>query len=984
MSYHPVKDHSYRDYLRCVDYSRRNTNRDIGGVKDYPTMLQEIPTEDQWQLNKERWSSFTFFIVKYFNDFESFLASDVWAHPMLYSNLRDFHSQSIIDISSLRSDKRRPSNPPSLHFPTSGLNRNQNRVPARPPRLPHHELCHSFSDDSLHDGFLQSTKQTVDQLFVRTHFNEVLEEIQHTLQPIVHQLREQIERKQNLSRDERFLCLKSCAQFIAESLTDRSCTIDRRCPEIVRLQQVLDRYLPRPKTHVAVQTSDELEIDLSRLNIGRNEIQTSFVPSSDTQPVIIPSERIPRDSSSVSKVKKAPLVTFASVHERPALPARTTDDLTRQKHSHRSVSRAFKQLTSDLHRMNHETPFQAHLAKYHRHEHSKKNVAKWKGKLFVSFSWFFRVGQEKQCQWSRLEVPFVLARLGIAPAVQDINAPHSVWNIPCRWALPRRTVSVRHPHPKQVPFAPSWLVSTNMIMRWHGSWCTNWSTKFKSTNPISALTKCFSIEMRLSAAYCVFSRRTPKRPAGSNVSRVNICWNYWNSLMSSTAPTHQRSSSMIGIIYVNWWSKAKCTSDESKRSISLVFFNCSIWSSNACTGAKMTFSGESSVHPSIVMRWNWKNCEIEANWVCCHRWKCSSNSIMRSADRISFRDALRPTCTMEMVSLSLDYLQRQMASNDKKPSKKKKRKPRSRGTSLRSRSKTATKNKSKSSTASAAKRTKSTKKKTTKPTNLRKRKSKRKKATKVVALTDQMSIPIENNQPPSGGSTEVVLSKDAAKLRTLTMFEPWIKRDELDVRSRVELTKIVQCSSLLERSPGEVGRIISIRQRTVPAWSDQTEYLHSMAARFTCHFRHLLDQFDRWGSVSRVHLSDERQGRQFLEGVLSGILARHINAGVYRLGSDVFDWNGFLDCVRQLAKEVALPLNDFAKKMLTANEVTFHKWQNETDRNSEIGSSPKTTRPWDAKKVGLADGIDPELFSLWFFKGSRCCSHHARCRGRKS
>ena len=95
-----------------------------------------------------------------------------------------------------------------------------------------------------------------------------------------------------------------------------------------------------------------------------------------------PSERIPRVSSPSPKVKKPPLVTFASTHEGSVPPAaRTTDDQTHQKHSHRSVSRAFKQLTSDLHRMNHETPFQAHLSKYHRHDHSKKNVAKWKGKI---------------------------------------------------------------------------------------------------------------------------------------------------------------------------------------------------------------------------------------------------------------------------------------------------------------------------------------------------------------------------------------------------------------------------------------------------------------------------------------------------------------------------------------------------------------------------------------------------------------------------
>ena len=31
-----------------------------------------------------------------------------------------------------------------------------------------------------------------------------------------------------------------------------------------------------------------------------------------------------------------------------------------------------------------------------------------------------------------------------------------------------------------------------------------------------------------------------------------------------------------------------------------------------------------------------------------------------------------------------------------------------------------------------------------------------------------------------------ILSKDVAKLKTLDMFEPWIKRDELDVRNFFE------------------------------------------------------------------------------------------------------------------------------------------------------------------------------------------------------
>lgn len=85
-------------------------------------------------------------------------------------------------------------------------------------------------------------------------------------------------------------------------------------------------------------------------------------------------------------------------------------------------------------------------------------------------------------------------------------------------------------------------------------------------------------------------------------------------------------------------------------------------------------------------------------------------------------------------------------------------------------------------------------------------------AAAAAAPTTQLMIPIENHQSPSGGSTEVVLSKDAAKLRTLTMFEPWIKRDQLDVRSGVNGASIDQSALLLERSAGQISRTLSIRR----------------------------------------------------------------------------------------------------------------------------------------------------------------------------
>jgi hypothetical protein len=88
-----------------------------------------------------------------------------------------------------------------------------------------------------------------------------------------------------------------------------------------------------------------------------------------------------------------------------------------------------------------------------------------------------------------------------------------------------------------------------------------------------------------------------------------------------------------------------------------------------------------------------------------------------------------------------------------------------------------------------------------------------------------------------------------------------------------------------------------------------------------------------------------------LEGILSGILARYINAGVYKLGTDTFEWNGFMDCIRMLSREIHLSLNDFVKKMLQADEFSFQRWRAEIERTPEVGINKKEVRLWDAKKV---------------------------------
>lgn len=87
------------------------------------------------------------------------------------------------------------------------------------------------------------------------------------------------------------------------------------------------------------------------------------------------------------------------------------------------------------------------------------------------------------------------------------------------------------------------------------------------------------------------------------------------------------------------------------------------------------------------------------------------------------------------------------------------------------------------------------------------------------------------------------------------------------------------------------------------------------------------------------------------EGILEGILARNIDAGRYKRDGDAFEWIGFLDCIRQLAKQTSLTQNDFVKKLLVIDEFSFEKWRKETAESPEIGSTIKSNRPWDPKKV---------------------------------
>jgi hypothetical protein len=72
----------------------------------------------------------------------------------------------------------------------------------------------------------------------------------------------------------------------------------------------------------------------------------------------------------------------------------------------------------------------------------------------------------------------------------------------------------------------------------------------------------------------------------------------------------------------------------------------------------------------------------------------------------------------------------------------------------------------------------------------KKKKSKRRnrsvdtnKSSTATRKSNVLSPQSEDKRQSGVSSTTKILSKDVAKLKTLFMFEPWIKRDELDVRN---------------------------------------------------------------------------------------------------------------------------------------------------------------------------------------------------------
>ncbi len=113
-----------------------------------------------------------------------------------------------------------------------------------------------------------------------------------------------------------------------------------------------------------------------------------------------------------------------------------------------------------------------------------------------------------------------------------------------------------------------------------------------------------------------------------------------------------------------------------------------------------------------------------------------------------------------------------MKINDQQMIKKKKKKTRSKEKSVKKRNK-----KSRLSTRRHQnKRNKSN-------ANKRNRNVDKNKLIKTTQQNDFVS-----SQSEEKSTTTKILSKDVAKLKTLYMFEPWIKRDELDVRKLFELS----------------------------------------------------------------------------------------------------------------------------------------------------------------------------------------------------
>jgi len=117
----------------------------------------------------------------------------------------------------------------------------------------------------------------------------------------------------------------------------------------------------------------------------------------------------------------------------------------------------------------------------------------------------------------------------------------------------------------------------------------------------------------------------------------------------------------------------------------------------------------------------------------------------------------------------------QIKTNDRRTLSKKKKKRKTKSLSI-VRKKTQLKVKS----VKKRKSPRRNKKRSTSSARKRDRSTDTNKSIKITQQNDVVSSQLDEKQQSD------VLSKDVAKLKTLYMFEPWIKHDELDVRKLFE------------------------------------------------------------------------------------------------------------------------------------------------------------------------------------------------------
>ncbi|CAM4882804.1 unnamed protein product [Rotaria socialis] len=240
---------------------------------------------------------------------------------------------------------------------------------------------------------------------------------------------------------------------------------------------------------------------------------------------------------------------------------------------------------------------------------------------------------------------------------------------------------------------------------------------------------------------------------------------------------------------------------------------------------------------------------------------------------------------------------------------------------IRKKKKKKKKTKSVSSTAKKIKaKVKSKNKKINSLTRSTKKRDKSSRNRKNPGIDKKKSMQQRVQTSPQAEQSRVsikVSSKEVPKLKTVSMLEPWIVRDDLDNDLKTKLFELFKLSS--------------------------EQFEHGLIRQ---------NVFIQWLRAS--HVIPDTYSTNIIEGVLSDVLARNINVGTYQLNVETFEWNGFMDCIQALANEIHLSSNEFVKKMLIADEFSLQRWRVETERIPlEAGTGKQTSRPWDSKKVDM-------------------------------